>query len=194
MPRGAPDPGAPPCIRQRRLPLTAGDLHGLPERVLAPAGTRQHRTGVTEMFANHLCACAAAEPVYASVRRRCWRKLYQSVDGKTGPVPRTPRCTSGPSRKRVRRDPATRLRRVSSFFAAQTLSFQKLSCPPCGVNARAPRPARNAGDRVMSPTVTECLEHARQCEWYAAGPTMKRTANSFFGGRTNGRSARRKKS
>lgn len=36
LPRGAPDPGAPPCIRQRRLPLTAGDLHGLPERVLAP--------------------------------------------------------------------------------------------------------------------------------------------------------------
>jgi len=34
----------------------------------------------------------------------------------------------------------------------------------------------------MSPAVTECLEHARQCEWYAAGPTTKRTANSFFGG------------
>ena len=33
---GAPDPGAPPCIRQRFLPATAGDRHGLPERVLAP--------------------------------------------------------------------------------------------------------------------------------------------------------------
>jgi hypothetical protein len=36
LPRGAPDPGAPPCIRQRLFPLTAGDIHGLPERVLAP--------------------------------------------------------------------------------------------------------------------------------------------------------------
>jgi hypothetical protein len=32
----APDPGAPPCMRQRFFPSTAGDLHGLPERVLAP--------------------------------------------------------------------------------------------------------------------------------------------------------------
>ena len=36
LPRGAPDPGAPPCMRQRLLPRTAGDLHGLFERVLAP--------------------------------------------------------------------------------------------------------------------------------------------------------------
>lgn len=36
LPRGAPDPGAPPCMRQRFLPLTAGDLQGLPDRVLAP--------------------------------------------------------------------------------------------------------------------------------------------------------------
>jgi hypothetical protein len=35
LPRGAPD-GAPPCIRQRFLPCTAGDMQGLPERVLAP--------------------------------------------------------------------------------------------------------------------------------------------------------------
>jgi hypothetical protein len=36
LPRGAPDPGAPPCMRQRFFPVTAGDLQGLPERVLAP--------------------------------------------------------------------------------------------------------------------------------------------------------------
>jgi hypothetical protein len=36
LPGGAPDPGAPPCIRQRFLPRTAGELHGLPKRVLAP--------------------------------------------------------------------------------------------------------------------------------------------------------------
>src|SRR6185437_11900893 len=32
----APEPAAPPCIRQRFLPRTAGEEHGLPERVLAP--------------------------------------------------------------------------------------------------------------------------------------------------------------
>ena len=36
LPRGAPDPNAPPCMRQRFLPRTDGDLQGLPERVLAP--------------------------------------------------------------------------------------------------------------------------------------------------------------
>ena len=36
LPRGAPEPGAPPCIRHRLFPFTAGDLQGSPERVLAP--------------------------------------------------------------------------------------------------------------------------------------------------------------
>src|SRR5450631_3315605 len=36
LPYGATDPGAPPCIRQRFFLLTAGDLQGLPERVLVP--------------------------------------------------------------------------------------------------------------------------------------------------------------
>jgi hypothetical protein len=34
--RGAPDPAAPPCIPLRFFPLTAGDMQGLPERILAP--------------------------------------------------------------------------------------------------------------------------------------------------------------
>lgn len=33
---GAPDPRAPPCMRQRFLPHTAAARHALPERVLAP--------------------------------------------------------------------------------------------------------------------------------------------------------------
>jgi hypothetical protein len=36
LPRGAPGPAAPPCMWQRFLPWTDGDLQGLPERVLAP--------------------------------------------------------------------------------------------------------------------------------------------------------------
>jgi hypothetical protein len=45
----------------------------------------------------------------------------------------------------------------------QTLSFW----PPSG-NAHSPRQGDMCGDCVMSPTIPECLEHARQCEWYAA--------------------------
>ncbi len=36
LPLGAPDPGAPPCIRHRRFPLTAGALQDVLRRVLAP--------------------------------------------------------------------------------------------------------------------------------------------------------------
>ena len=36
LPRGAPDPGAPPYMRHRFFPLTAGDMQALPERVFAP--------------------------------------------------------------------------------------------------------------------------------------------------------------
>jgi phage tail protein X len=34
--RGAPDPAAPPCMRHRLFPLTAGAMQALPERVFAP--------------------------------------------------------------------------------------------------------------------------------------------------------------
>ena len=40
----------------------------------------------------------------------------------------------------------------------------------------------------MSPTIAECLEHARQCECTRLGPMMKRTVNSCFGRRSIGRS------
>jgi hypothetical protein len=36
FPLGAPDPGAPPCMRQRLLPRTAGERHDPLARVLAP--------------------------------------------------------------------------------------------------------------------------------------------------------------
>jgi hypothetical protein len=36
LPMGAPLPAAPPCIRHRRFPRTAGDRHGFPLRVRAP--------------------------------------------------------------------------------------------------------------------------------------------------------------
>jgi hypothetical protein len=35
LPGWAPLPRAPPCMRQRRLPLTTGDRHGFPLRVRA---------------------------------------------------------------------------------------------------------------------------------------------------------------
>ena len=36
FPSGAPEPLAPPCMRQRFFPDTAGDLQGVPARVFAP--------------------------------------------------------------------------------------------------------------------------------------------------------------
>jgi hypothetical protein len=36
FPLGAPEPAAPPCMRQRVLPCTAGERQAPPERVLAP--------------------------------------------------------------------------------------------------------------------------------------------------------------
>ena len=36
FPLGAPEPFAPPCMRQRRRPDTAGERHAPPARVLAP--------------------------------------------------------------------------------------------------------------------------------------------------------------
>lgn len=36
FPLGAPDPFAPPCMRQRRRPDTAGERHAPPARVRAP--------------------------------------------------------------------------------------------------------------------------------------------------------------
>jgi hypothetical protein len=44
FPLGAPDPGAPPCMRQRRLPRIAGQRHDPPARVLAP----QRRLAIIE--------------------------------------------------------------------------------------------------------------------------------------------------
>ena len=38
LPCGAPDPGAPPCMRQRFLPCTDGDRQDLPERVAPQRG------------------------------------------------------------------------------------------------------------------------------------------------------------
>src|SRR5262249_44145017 len=46
----------------------------------------------------------------------------------------------------------------------------------------------------MSPTIEECLEHARQCECMQSTRPMKRTANSSFGWRSTGRSWPRRKS
>ncbi|MBB3777235.1 hypothetical protein FHS52_003232 [Erythromicrobium ramosum] len=36
LPMGAPDPLAPPCIRHRSFSRTAGERHGVPDRVFAP--------------------------------------------------------------------------------------------------------------------------------------------------------------
>jgi hypothetical protein len=65
---GAPEPGAPPCIRHRRLPCTAGDLQGLPERVLAPQRGLDNILVVLRRWFRIMCqTLAIAEPAQPSV-------------------------------------------------------------------------------------------------------------------------------
>lgn len=61
---GAPDPCAPPCMRQRRRPDTAGERHAPPARVRAP------HLGLTIMGPT-LRACRSVT-VVVRVRRTLW--------------------------------------------------------------------------------------------------------------------------
>ena len=47
---GAPEPSAPPCKRQRFLPVTAGAAQGLPLRVLAPQRKARCIASLREVF------------------------------------------------------------------------------------------------------------------------------------------------
>jgi hypothetical protein len=47
---GAPEPDAPPCIRQRFLPDTASDRQGPPKRVLAPQRGQEPRVIQRDVF------------------------------------------------------------------------------------------------------------------------------------------------
>jgi len=59
LPFGAPGL-VPPCILHRRLPLTAGDWHSVPERVRArQRGACASRSGCMGLFA---CFCIFAAP------------------------------------------------------------------------------------------------------------------------------------
>ena len=70
---GAPEPRPPPCMRQRFLPCTAGELHAPPERVLAPHRGLASIGPVFLMFA-HACAfrLAAAAPCPRSEPKAEW--------------------------------------------------------------------------------------------------------------------------
>ena len=46
----------------------------------------------------------------------------------------------------------------------------------------------------MSPTIAQCLEHASQCEWYAARTNDEEDRNFSFGRRSIGRSWPRRRS
>jgi hypothetical protein len=70
LPRGAPDRAAPPCIRQRLLPLTAGDMQALPERVLAPHNRLANIGPVlpTWLLVIRLCSLYRERPVSIDAR------------------------------------------------------------------------------------------------------------------------------
>ena len=56
--RGAPDPAALPCMRQRLLPLAAGDMQALPERVLAPQRLLANIGPVLRTWLLVICLCS----------------------------------------------------------------------------------------------------------------------------------------
>jgi hypothetical protein len=87
FPLGALDPGAPPCIRQRLLPCTAGDLQGLPERVLAPTIAAVAKAGEETArlipFINELlvkCSTMASPEQYRLHAEECRRMARLTAD------------------------------------------------------------------------------------------------------------------
>src|ERR1700675_4849895 len=89
LPTGAPLLAAPPCIRQRRLPLTAGDRHGFPLRVRAP-----HRGVATAAVFRWALALAkdTGTLIYAA---RPGRKGCRSCAGVVSTIHVTRSVTSG---------------------------------------------------------------------------------------------------
>ena len=99
FPRGAPDPLAPPCIRQRIFPCTAGERQGVPARVVAP------QRGLASMH---------------QAFRRCWTIGSYSLDG------RRLRCRSKASVRAHTVNASLELR-VSSSSLPATSKFNALS-------------------------------------------------------------------
>ena len=68
LPRGAPAPGAPPCIRQRFLPRTAGARQGAPEPSCPAATARPHAVAIAaSTILRCLFSRAAAQSRHAAV-------------------------------------------------------------------------------------------------------------------------------
>jgi hypothetical protein len=131
--------------------------------------------------------------------------------GKAGPAPSVPRCARVPSSLWlvVKRDPATGPARglflswrciIEVFIRANRSgigprrSCQKLRCRPCVGNAYEPHPADLLEIVSCHPLLQNAWSTPANVIGTPLGPTMRGTANSFFGGRSNGRSWRRRKS
>jgi hypothetical protein len=75
LPSGAPDPGAPPCIRHRLFPLTAGELQDFPERVLAP---QRALASIGLVLRRCLLPCDIFAPRLFLVCQIAWHRLCGS--------------------------------------------------------------------------------------------------------------------
>ncbi len=81
FPFGAPLPAAPPCIRQRVLPATAGDWHGVPRRVRArQRGARRKREGSRVFRRMGLSSVFVIIPPPSSLAHRANDRLSAGVD------------------------------------------------------------------------------------------------------------------
>jgi len=82
FPLGAPEPAAPPCIRQRFFPRTAGEEQGLPERVLAPhRGLDSIGTVLREWFTAIPISHCLVGREFRFECTRCFRRNYRCLPG-----------------------------------------------------------------------------------------------------------------
>jgi hypothetical protein len=75
FPAGAPDPGAPPCMRQRFFPPTAGDLQDPPERVRAPQRILKSMDTTLRLCAlvtHAACALSCLERALGAAQDAAW--------------------------------------------------------------------------------------------------------------------------
>lgn len=113
LPLGAPGL-VPPCIRHRRLPLTAGDRHSAPDRVFAPQrGALARFSGCMGLFVK-----SSNRPVPSLVQG------YQKAAGSTFPAPSEIAATS-----------ATPQQWLKSLGFQPSSSATCKSVPPHGGNA-----------------------------------------------------------
>ena len=182
LPRGAPDPGAPPCIRQRLLPATAGDLQGSPDRVLAPQRGLESigpmLRGWLPVISSRTCATflfwrATPKPVRAPcfLRRLAWGPLLRRRVASV----KEQRCPTPP-----RVGPASRSRQSPGRLHHDTRTGPKARRGQV-INSRSPqtRSCQSHSDRKIADVIVIKQPHSRLRPFLAAEGYHPATKRDF---------------